>query len=96
VASLPFAAGAFLYYWAFYRARLTPRWLSVWGLLGIVLYGAAALWAMLSRTDFNDYSILLAPLGLQEVVLALWLIVKGFNPPATLAPSRSGATAQAG
>jgi hypothetical protein len=96
VASLPFAVGAFLYYWAFYRARLTPRWLAVWGLVGIVLYGAAAVWAMLSRTDFNGYPILLAPLGLQEIVLAVWLIAKGFNPLITSGPSRSDATAPAG
>jgi hypothetical protein len=79
VASLPFGVGAFLYYWAFYRWRLTPRWLAGWGLLAIVPYLAAALWAMLSRTDFNDYSILLAPLGVQEIVLAIWLIAKGWK-----------------
>lgn len=82
VAVLPFAAGAFLYYWAFWRSGLTPRWLSGWGLVAIVLYAAVGLWAMLSRTDFNGYSALLAPLAIQEIVLAIWLLANDFRQPA--------------
>jgi len=82
IAALPFAVGAFLYYLAFYRGRLTPRWLSGWGLLAIAVYFATAVWAMVGRTDFNDLSALLAPLALQEVVLAVWLIAKGWSDPA--------------
>jgi hypothetical protein len=82
VAVLPFSVGAFLYYYAFYRSRILPRWLSGWGLLSIVVYLAVGALAILTRTDFDSYSALLMPLALQEMVLAVWLIVRGFSVPA--------------
>lgn len=82
VAVLPFGVGAFLYYCAFYRFRILPRWLSGWGLLAIVVYLAVGATAILTRTDFENYAALLMPLALQEMVLAVWLIAKGFNPAA--------------
>jgi hypothetical protein len=82
LAALPFGVGALLYYYAFYRYRIIPRWLSGWGLLAIVVYLAATGLAILTRTAFDDYTALLMPLALQEMVLAAWLIAKGFNPAA--------------
>ncbi|MBW2566067.1 MAG: DUF4386 domain-containing protein [Deltaproteobacteria bacterium] len=54
-----------------------PRWLSVWGLIGGLLYFAEPVLAMFG----SEFEILFAPLALQEMVLAIWLIVKGFNSP---------------
>jgi len=63
-------------YYLFYQSKLIPGWLSVWGLIGAMLYLTSGLFAMFSV----DFGILEAPLALQEMVLAVWLIVKGFNP----------------
>lgn len=81
VIALPFAIGAFMFYWVLYRARLVPRWLSIWGLVGAVLYLAAPL----ARMAGLDLDILMGPLAVQEMVLAVWLIAKGFNPGAVAA-----------
>ena len=70
-----FSLGALMIYYLFYQSNLIPRWLSVWGLIGAILYLASGLFAMFSV----DFGILMAPLALQEMVLAVWLIVKGFN-----------------
>lgn len=77
-----FAPGVVMYYVVLYRARLIPRWLSGWGLGGAVLgLGATVAGAfdhgMLTGT-IN--TILHAPIGLQEMVLAVWLIAKDFRP----------------
>jgi hypothetical protein len=90
VGVLAFCTGATLYYLIFYRSQLIPRWLSVWGLAGTVLGLAAGLLvlfqsiALLSSTQV----VLSLPIAVQEMVLAVWLIVKGFSPkPKAKAPA---------
>ncbi len=88
VGVLAFCTGATLYYLIFYRSQLIPRWLSVWGLVGTVLCLTAGLLllfqsiAVLSSTQV----VLSLPIGVQEMVLAVWLIVKGFSPKAEAKP----------
>jgi Domain of unknown function (DUF4386) len=91
VAGLAFVVGTFMYNYVMYRSRLVPRWLSGWGLVGAVFSLVAYLYIGFTQ-DFgfstaND--VLSVPIGLQEMVLAVWLIVKGFNPSAvrSIAPS---------
>ena len=76
--SIVFSLGALMFYYLFYQSRLIPRWLSVWGLAGAVLYLAAPLLDMFG----HGFGVLMAPLAVAELVLAVWLIVKGLNPPA--------------
>lgn len=79
--ALPFLLGAGLYYVLMFRSRIVPRWLSGWGLLAIVLSLAATLYAGFTQEfGFSSVSTALnAPIALQEMVLAVWLIAKGFN-----------------
>lgn len=76
-----FCVGAFIYYYLFWRSRLIPRWLSGWGIVAIFLLTVAAVSALFSDQPVTGYVLLAVPIGLQELVLAVWLIVKGFNPP---------------
>jgi hypothetical protein len=78
---LAFGLGGLLYYVVFYRSRLIPRWLSVWGIAGVLLLMIAAvllIFDVISPMSPGQIA-LAAPIGLQEMVLAVWLIVKGFN-----------------
>jgi hypothetical protein len=83
-AVIAFCLGALMYYAVFYRSKLIPRWLSVWGLIAIVLLLSAV---FITLFDGEPYSIsgnlvfLALPIALQEIVLAVWLLVRGFNPP---------------
>ncbi|MFA5844562.1 MAG: DUF4386 domain-containing protein [Coriobacteriia bacterium] len=79
--ALPFVIGALMFYWLLFRARLVPRWLSIWGLVGAVFY----LVAPLARMAGLSLDFLMFPLAVQEMVLAIWLIAKGFSP-GTIAP----------
>lgn len=78
ILEIVFSLGALMIYYIFYQSKLIPRWLSVWGLIGAILYLAVPLFGMFG----SELEILMAPLALQEMVLALWLIVKGFSSSA--------------
>jgi hypothetical protein len=75
--SIVFSLGSLMFYYLFYRSRLIPRWLSVWGLAGAVLYLASPLLDMFG----HGFGLLMAPLAVAEIVLAIWLIVRGFSSP---------------
>jgi hypothetical protein len=85
--TIVFLIGATMFYWALLRSRLVPRWLSGWGLVAVIPYLAYALLATFGHDSSTTQALLDAPLGLQEMVLALWLIVRGFNRTATAPPS---------
>ena len=74
-----FCLGAFLYYYLFFRSRLIPRWLSGFGIVAITLMMVACVLSLFSGNLITSYIPLAAPIFLQEMVLAVWLIVKGFN-----------------
>jgi hypothetical protein len=81
-ALLAFSIGCTLYYIIFYQTKLVPRWISVWGLvfgiLGIV--SCALVSTGLIAPAGTVQVIMIIPMLPQEIVLAVWLIVKGFNP----------------
>jgi hypothetical protein len=79
-----FGIGALMFYCLLNQSNLIPGWLSVWGLIAIILHLATGLLIVLGlQTSFSTLnSIMNLPIFLQEMVMAVWLIVKGFNPSA--------------
>ena len=67
-----------------YRAKLVPRILAVWGLVGyaIILCGS-----VLEVLGFNLLTIHAIPGGLWELFIGVWLIAKGFDPSAFVSES---------
>jgi hypothetical protein len=80
---LSVSIGGLMYYSMLYRTQLVPRWLSGWGLIATALTISATLLVMFRLIGIitTTYIVLNSPMALQELVLALWLIVKGFNSP---------------
>jgi len=71
----------FVFYVALYRFTLVPRALAIFGLIACpLLIGSLALPFFGRDVVFP----MLAPMGLSQLILAIWLIVKGFreaSPP---------------
>ena len=84
VLALVFCLGAVMFYFLLYRSRIVPRWIASWGLVGIVFYAAADLLAMYAviGADSAVQVAMFMPLAVQEMVLAVWMIVRGFRPAA--------------
>jgi hypothetical protein len=75
-----FAIGAAMVYYLLFHARLVPRWLSMWGLVAAPLFLIASLSLLWTGAPNSTLAhTFFAPRGVQEMVLAVWLIVKGFD-----------------
>ena len=67
-----------------YRAKLVPGFLAIWGLVG---YATILCGSVLEVLGFDLLSIHTIPGGLWELFIGVWLIVKGFDSPATVPES---------
>ena len=76
-----FPLGALMFYIVLYQSKLIPRWISGWGLLAVVPYLAAGFSHVFGLTDSmaTISTVMFVPMLLQEMVMAVWFIVKGFN-----------------
>jgi hypothetical protein len=86
-----FSLDALILYYVFYSSKLIPRWISIWGFIAILLHFSTAFLIMFHLVDSGmsvSVGIINLPIFLQEMVMAVWLIVNGFDPSAI----SSGAT----
>jgi hypothetical protein len=74
-----FTLSALILNFVLYRTKLVPRWLSGWGLIGA---GLIWIFYLIQYFNHNQVQILFLPIASQEMIFALWLIVKGFNSSA--------------
>jgi hypothetical protein len=87
LAGIVFCLGALMLYYVFYRSKLIPRWISVWGFIAIALNFSTQILILFGlQSSFSTANTVMnLPIALQEMVMAVWLIVRGFNPSAIAA-----------
>jgi hypothetical protein len=79
-----FSLDALMLYYLFYRSKLIPRWISVWGFIAILLHfstGFLIIFRLIGSMSMVT-TVMNLPILFQEMVMAVWLIVKGFYPSA--------------
>ena len=97
ILAVVFILGALLFYYLLYRSKLVPRWLSGWGLLAAIPYfvsGVLGLFTILIPMS-SGQMVLVLPLAVQEMFLAGWLIIKGFNSSSVTFGSAQASVTQA-
>lgn len=76
-----FPIGAMIFNYLLYKTKLTPKWMALLGLIGGAVWLPTAPLRMFGfYPEWIDF--MAAPIGVQEMILAVWLIVKGFNSSA--------------
>lgn len=73
-----FIPAALMFYCLLYQSELVPRFISVWGVIALILL------LVVNLLEISDHSpamsiLFYLPIVLNEVFLAIWLIGKGFS-----------------
>ncbi|GAG07668.1 unnamed protein product, partial [marine sediment metagenome] len=80
---LVFTAGALMLYSVLYKSKLIPRFISAWGFIAAAVLLTGSVLIMVDMfTEISELGLNLifaTPIAVNEMVLAIWLIVKGFN-----------------
>ena len=76
-----FSCGTVLFYPLLFRYRLVPRLLSVWGGVGGLMLLASCLLILFGRIEMGGTTdlVLSLPIWINEMVLAVWFLVRGFD-----------------
>jgi hypothetical protein len=73
-------------YSVLYKSKLIPRFISAWGFIAAAFLLTGSVLIMVDMfTGISGVGlelIFVTPIAVNEMVLAGWLIVKGFNPSA--------------
>lgn len=90
VLAIVFSIGSIMINLLFYQMRIIPRWLSLWGLIGSLGYFLAHLISLFGDPPValslaSSPGFLMAPLAVEEIVFAVWMIARGFEPGARTA-----------
>jgi hypothetical protein len=89
IAVLFYGLGAAHYLIGLHRARLLPRWLTVWGMAGAAVVSLGAVIDLLGGPPFafrGNLVVAAVPIAAQEIVLGVWLLRFGFRDPSEPAP----------
>jgi hypothetical protein len=80
-----------MFYSVLYKSKLIPRFISAWGFVAAAVLSTGSVLVMVYMfTEISELGlelILATPIAVNEMVLAIWLIVKGFNSSAIISGS---------
>lgn len=73
-----------MYSYIFYKTKLVPRFISILGMTGATCVFICALFVMFGVFPQISFwgAILAIPVAANEMILAVWLLIKGFNESA--------------
>ncbi len=73
-----FISGALFFYILLYRTLVIPKFISVWGIIVTIILFIATI-IKLFGLELEIVNVLVIPIILNELFLAVWLIIKGFD-----------------
>jgi hypothetical protein len=73
-----FISGAIFFYILFYRNQVIPNFISIWGIIATLILLIITI-IKLFGLDLPIFQVLILPIVLNELFLAIWLMIKGFK-----------------
>jgi hypothetical protein len=73
-----FIISGFMFYYLLYKSELVPKFISIWGVSGIFALLISTIFK-LANIQYPIIDYLLVLIITNEIFLAIWLMVKGFN-----------------
>ena len=70
--------GGLMFVTILYKSKLIPRPMSVWGLIGYIVFLSGSVSELFGHNDVIEI-VSVIPGGLFEIALSIWLIIKGFD-----------------
>ena len=68
----------FVLYYGFYVSKIVPRFISIFGIFAVLLMFVEVLFSIFGNSISMN---MMLPMGLIQLALPLWLIIKGFSSP---------------
>jgi hypothetical protein len=75
-----FCVGSFMFYYSMYKSKIIPQFISLWGGVAIIVCFFKTL-LNIFEIDVPFGFVFYIPIALNEIVLSIWLIAKGFKLP---------------
>ncbi|MCF7948492.1 MAG: DUF4386 domain-containing protein [Spirochaetia bacterium] len=81
-----FSIYAFTLYMVFYRSKLIPRWISIFGIVAIALHFITTFLELFGiQESFSTANLIMNfPIFIQEMIMAAYLIIRGFKREAAI------------
>ena len=79
IAAIFFSMGSILFFYLFFKANYIPRILSTLGLFGSVLVPIVCFGSLMSPQHGRMLLLGWLPVGLAEILVGFWLLIKGVN-----------------
>lgn len=78
---LTWCIGAAMHYIVLHKSSLVPKWLTIWGLIGVTTCITTSILVLFQviKPMSSIQIIFNIPIGIQELALAIWLLTKGFK-----------------
>ncbi|MCJ8320172.1 MAG: DUF4386 domain-containing protein [Colwellia sp.] len=75
-----FCIGSLMFYYSMFKSEIMPKWLTIWGIIAIIMaFIISTLNLFNVETPTFIAVIFYIPIALNEIIMSVWLIVKGFN-----------------
>ena len=75
-----FCIGSFMFYFSMFKSEILPKWITGWGLVAIIMAFTLSTLNLIGIESPTFIAVIFyLPIALNEIIMSVWLILKGFS-----------------